>query len=322
MRILAFSIEVVLCEQTTVNKTIFFDTTSYESLLWTRFISAVPVPETRNKKCSFFRRIIVALALERLVAVRFALWSRFLCTVTNARRIIVGIFLLAFVAQFHQLLFKTLDCSLSKSSNLSSSCRCKTKPTLAFYDVVLTIYVWRLLLMTVLPLVIIVTSNILIMKQLSQSTTLNDYQNRNNDSRRRVFVLYKISRMLVLVSSTYLFLYAPGSFLDLFKFVFTYLTKKIEPRISQRISLFENIFDLLTNLNYGINFYLYIISGKHIRKEFLSRPPFFRRFKSNAESERFFHSSYLNSPIVRTARKANLHQISVPLAQRSTGSSI
>jgi len=35
------------------------------------------------------------------------------------------------------------------------------------------------------------------------------------------------------------------------------------------IQITHEIFDLLTNFNYAINFYLYIISGKHIRKELM-----------------------------------------------------
>ncbi len=67
----------------------------------------------RNKIYCF--RIIVALAVERLVAIKFPLWSKNICTVVNARRIIIMILLFTMSIQSYHLIIKGLDCYTSSS---------------------------------------------------------------------------------------------------------------------------------------------------------------------------------------------------------------
>jgi hypothetical protein len=237
----------------------------------------------------------VALAIERLVAIKFPLWSKYICSVTNARRIIFYIVLFTMLIQSYQLFIKGLDCSSSSLKKSTQNCRCKTLRHYAKFDILFTIYIWRLILMTLIPITIIITVNILIMNKLFNEKSLIDHSNTSDHGRHKIILLYKISRMLVIVSSIYLLLHVPGSSLEIIKFMFIHAFKLCNMKWQYYIYIAQDIFDLLTNLNYGINFYLYIISGRHIRREILRRHSLFRlsiwKYKKNSQRSSCFSSS-------------------------------
>jgi hypothetical protein len=229
------------------------------------------------------------------------------------------------IIQSYHFIVKGLDCSPSASSIKYSNqdCRCKTLRDYGKIDVYLTIYFWRLILMTLLPLTIIITVNILIMNKLFSANSLVDHTNASDNARRKTILLYKISRMLVLLSSIYLLLHVPGSSLEIVKFMLISVFKICNIRWQYYIYITHDIFDLLTNFNYGINFYLYIISGKHIRNELV------RTFKhasfpsaTNGQNGRFHRSSYFMSSYVHVSKNNQPHCSNVQLARRPTGSSL
>ncbi|CAF0993856.1 unnamed protein product, partial [Didymodactylos carnosus] len=272
--------------------------------------------------------IIVALAIERLVAIKFPLWSKHICSVVNARRIIFIVLIFSMTIQSYHTIVKGLDCGPTSSSSSATStsvssfkpnitttlldlslttattitstvtsgttCRCKTLPAYAKIDIVMTIYVWRLVLMLLVPSSIIISVNILIMNQLYSESSLVDHKTRTNQ-RKKLILLYKISKMLVIVSSVYLVLHVPGSLLEVLKFIFVHALQICNSKLRYYIYITHDIFDLLTNFNYGINFYLYIISGKHIRLELLRAIDISKRNRANhRQRSSFFSSSYIH----------------------------
>lgn len=265
----------------------------------------------------------MALAIERLVAVKFPLWSKHICSVVNARRILLFVFCFALISQSYHLFMKGCDPLPSSSSN--STCRCKTLPNYASIDTYLTIYLWRLNLMTLLPLTVIITVNTLILSKLFNENSLVDQRNVSDNARRKTLLLYKISRMLVIVSTVYLLLHVPGSSLDIIKFIYASILGVCNMQWYYYIKLTDQIFDLLTNVNYGINFYLYVISGKHIRNELLRA---FRRFSDRSSWKNphghFQRSSYMMSSYVHISTKSPqlVHHSVVPLSKRPTGTSM
>lgn len=273
-------------------------------------------------RCLFFR-IIVALAVERLVAIKFPLWSKNICTVVNARRIICLILLFTMVIQSYHFIIKGLDCSPSHSS--IKTCRCKTirHHTYLKLDLILTVYVWRLVLMTLLPLTIIITVNILIMNKLFHEGSLVDHKNISCNAHRKMKLVYKISRMLVIVTSIYLLLHVPGSSLDIIKFMYISVFNICNFKWQYYLHISHDIFDLLTNFNYGINFYLYIISGKHIRNELIRT---FKhasiRSKSSVDNQKYRQSSYLMSSYTHLARNRPRRSLCTIDERRGTNSSI
>ena len=250
----------------------------------------------------FLHRIVVALAIERLVAIKFPLWAKHICSVNNARRIIFFILLFTMFIQSYQLIIKGLDCS-SSSTLLESTldCRCKTLRAYATFDIFYTIYLWRLILMTILPLTSIITVNILIVNKLFNEKSLIDHSNTANHARHKIILLYKVSRMLVIVSSIYLLLHVPGSSLEIIKFMLIHTLKICNLKWQYYIYNAQDIFDLLTNFNYGINFYLYIISGKHFRREFM-RSRLFTCCSSCKKRSHFRRSSCLTSSAIHSSK--------------------
>jgi len=228
------------------------------------------------------------------------------------------------IIQSYHFLVRGLDCSSSSSIKISKqNCRCKTLREYAKLEIILTVYFWRLILMTLLPLTIIITVNILIMSKLFNENSLVDHTNVSDNSRRKTLLLYRISRMLVILSSIYLLLHVPGSILDIIKFVFVNAIRICNTKWQYYISITHDIFDLLTNFNYGINFYLYIISGKHIRKEliytFKHRP--FRSVK-NERNGKYQRSSYFLSSYINVSKNNQTHYSNAHLARMPSGSSL
>ncbi|CAF3879752.1 unnamed protein product [Rotaria sordida] len=265
--------------------------------------------------------VIVALAVERLVAIRFPLWSKHICNVINARRILFLILLFTMIIQSYHFIVKGLDCSSSSITLSKQNCRCKTLPGYAKIDIFLTIYFWRLILMTLLPLTIIITANILIMNKLFNEHSLIDHTNASANSRHKTILLFKISRMLVILSSIYLLLHVPGSTLEIMKFMFVNVFRICNAKWEYYIFITHDIFDLLTNFNYGINFYLYIISGKHIRNE-LIRIFKHRSFRSiNEKSGKFQRSSNFISSHGHIPKVNPSHCTNARLSRRRTDSS-
>lgn len=242
---------------------------------------------------SFFR-IVVALAIERLVAIKYPLWSKYICSVTNARRIIIWLLILTMLVQSYQLIIKGLDCSSSKST-ATKGCRCKTQNTYGPIDIIFTMYIWRLILMTFVPITIIISVNVIIMSQLFNKNNFLDYAKKAHQSKDRILLLYKISRTLIIVSSIYLLLHIPGSTLEIIKCILIQLLQMCNMKWQYYIHLTEEIFDLLTNFNYGINFYLYIISGKDIRRELIRHRSLFplssKKKHEKSSSSNCFQSS-------------------------------
>ncbi|CAF4336468.1 unnamed protein product [Rotaria socialis] len=265
--------------------------------------------------------IVVALAIERVIAIKFPLWSKTICTVVNARRIILIILLFTMFIQSYHLIIKGLDCSPSVSS--TRVCRCKTirHHTYLKLDIIFTVYVWRLFLMTLLPSAMIITANILIMNKLFHEGSLLDHTNVIDNAQHKMKVLYKISRMLVIVTSIYLLLHVPGSSLDIIKYMYISVFKMCNVKWKYYIYMSHEIFDLLTNFNYGINFYLYIISGKHIRNELVravKHSPL--RSKSSVENYNYRRSSCFMSSSVLSSRNHQARYSNVPLSEWRNGS--
>ena len=213
---------------------------------------------------------------------------------TNARRILASILLFTMVVNSYHFVTKDLESSTSTGDRLNSRMRCKTTRRFATHDTILTIYVWRLLLMTLLPLTVIITVNILIMSKLFNENSFLDHNNTTENARRKVLLLYRISRMLVIVSSIYLLLHVPGSSLEIIKFLSVPALRICNTVWQYYVAIAEHMFDLLTNFNYAINFYLYIISGKHIRREFM-RTNSLRRVSSRKKRARLTSSTHSTS---------------------------
>ena len=236
------------------------------------------------------------MAIERVIAVRFPLWSKYICNVINARRILLLILLFTMTIQSYHFIVKGFDCSSTWITLSKQNCRCKTLPGYAKVDIFLTIYLWRLILMTLLPLTIIITANVFIMNKLFSENTLTDHAHSSHNAPRKTILLFKISRMLVLVSSIYLLLHVPGSTFEIMKFMFVNVFRICNAKWEYHISITHDIFDLLTNVNYGINFYLYIISGKHIRNELIRTFKYASsRSTNNRQRGKFQRTSYFMS---------------------------
>jgi len=202
------------------------------------------------------------------------------------------------IIQFYHLITKGLDCTSSVLTLTSTqNCRCKTLLGYAKVDILLTIYLWRLVLMTLIPLIIIITVNVLIMSKLFKRNSLIDQTNTVHNTQRKIILRYKVSRMLVIVSSIYLLLHVPGSSLEIIKFLLVQVFKICDIKWQYYIHIGQDIFDLLTNFNYGINFYLYIVSSKHIRNELLRRNSSLRsssiKHKRRCTESKYFISSYI-----------------------------
>jgi len=161
------------------------------------------------------------------------------------------------------------------------------------------------------------------MHKLFNEGSLVDHTNRSCNAQRKMKLVYKISRMLVIVTSIYLLLHVPGSSLDIIKFIYISVFNICNVKWQYYLQISHDIFDLLTNFNYGINFYLYIISGKHIRNELI------RTFKhaslcseSSSENSKYRRSSYNMSSYLHLSRNKQGRHSNAPISRPVTDSSM
>lgn len=225
-----------------------------------------------------------------------------------------------FVHSYHWFT-KGLDCDDSKKSP-NSNCSCKSYRERNVIDVFVTVYIWRLLLMVILPVTIIITVNLLIMGKLFNKNSLADHNNATENCRQKMKLVYRISRMLLIVTSVYLFLHLPGSIHEIIKHL--YFTKETvcKTKFVYYMKLTYDIFDFMTNLNYGINFYLYIISGKHIRNELIRFCRSRLYFKGRVDNEEARRSSNFLSYYSHTSKQGCVRLSNVQSSRRPTGSSL
>lgn len=204
--------------------------------------------------------VLVALTVERFVAIWFPLKVRELCTKRNTLLVLAGM-LLFFTLANMQFLFTYEEVA---DSFLVWDCRPKPK-----YATFIQ-YVWYWIdgaLYAVLPIILIMVFNILIITAVRRSGQVQRaLTNGHGKPTETLNHQRQITAMLLTTSIIFVVLVLPNSIFFVAKEYWTW--RETSLGIAQYYLLLQIIF-LLSDLSHALNFYLYCLSGRKFRQKFL-----------------------------------------------------
>ncbi|XP_071098462.1 FMRFamide peptide receptor frpr-18-like [Haliotis cracherodii] len=201
--------------------------------------------------------LIVCMALERVVAVYFPLRKAFLCTQHGALIVILALaMLLTYTQVFRFFMVGKID----------DKCVALTDYLTVYTS--LHVYLYQFTLIFVLPVVIVLTCNVLVLHRIYRVKKLRrpeDYALPR--SRRNVAKTHKTTLMLVTISFVYVVTLFPSVVVSVIVHVAIATRYKGMRELFHTLYPFIDIFELCSDINYCSNFFIYILSGKVFRFE-------------------------------------------------------
>ena len=194
------------------------------------------------------------MTLDKLIAIKFPHKSAVLCTAKRAK-ILSAINFLA-IAIFY---LPNLDFSKSVGKG-----ECARYVKEGWY---VTAYSYlSIILIPVVPIKMLFVMNIIIIKAVWRSQRLrNENQTVQQEKNKNTEV--QLTIMLILVSSVFIILLLPFEMREIYYTIFS------KAETAKQYAIFIFVFDVtyeLYNANYGINFYLYFVSGTKFRRDLLA----------------------------------------------------
>nr|XP_012217234.1 PREDICTED: FMRFamide receptor-like [Linepithema humile] len=210
--------------------------------------------------------LIVAFTIERYIVTKYPLLRRSWCTVRRAKIVVITLMGLAILFNIFFIWTMTYTNELLKSNNIISYTLYKHQNldiqiSAAFKRMIMT----SIIIFT-LPALVIVICNTLIGYHIYQQNRVRKMLIAASDSSNKktqissVKMQYKITRMLILVSSIFVMVKLPRHY---FSFIFRYITE------SSNVIVMFTIFDLLDIAHNSINFVLYCATGQTFRRELI-----------------------------------------------------
>lgn len=206
--------------------------------------------------------ILAVLAIDRLLAVKFPVWTKSKCSSYHAVIIGVSVSVAVFLINIHVLLYlnKTEERIVSNVTNRTVLWDITCWPTSEFN--IFWFQLWPiivLLLFCFAPGICLITCGFLLIKELSLS-------NNNRQSFRRVRNLSgrSITKMLITICLFFLVISTPVS---VYLIVNPYIFDNHLPLDMARRMLTWAVVDLLLYCNNAFNFVLYCVSGSLFRRE-------------------------------------------------------
>ncbi len=191
---------------------------------------------------------IVLMTLDKVIAVQVPHKSKTLCTVKRAKILSVVNLLISAVFNLPFLFV---------SEQLDNAQSCIRLGKKGWY---VTAYSFLYLVVNpMIPFVLLFLMNVVIIKTVWKSA---GFRNGQTDSAN-----YQITVMLVLVSITFIFLLLPFQIGSLYESI---VQRPKTPKAHATYMLIFYVTFHVANLNYGVNFFLYLLSGSRFRKDFVS----------------------------------------------------
>lgn len=246
--------------------------------------------------------ILVAMTLERFIAIWFPFQVKKLCTKKNALFIIVAL-LVFFILSNVQFLFTFEEV---KDPFMSWDCR----PKAEYREFVQFVWYWiDGALYAILPIILITILNSLIIYSVRKSSRAQLHlTNRIQKINEKFSQQRQITMMLLTTSIMFLLLVMPNC---IFFIAREYWTWKETPLgISQYYLVYQIVF-LLSDLNHAVNFYLYCLSGRKFRQKFVEL--LCCRRKQSRRSPASYVSSIDVPRVAVSSSATNIATVSSPL---------
>ncbi|XP_025078359.1 opsin, ultraviolet-sensitive-like isoform X2 [Pomacea canaliculata] len=209
--------------------------------------------------CLMSSWLVVAMALERVLVVYVPFRKNVWCTQRGAVAIIISLFVIFSYSQVFRFVMVT-----------KTEGQCEGhRDYLAAY-LVLHVYVYQLCLAYTLPIIIVFAANISVLRKICQ-VERTFRQDENSASTRLTHASSgrsKTTRMLLTICFVYVLTLLPGSTLSIVMIVAYQL---FDLATSQQLLVaavpWYNVLIVVSDLNYALNFYIYVLSGKKFRLE-------------------------------------------------------
>ena len=197
---------------------------------------------------------IVLMILDKVIAIKLPHKSGVLCTAKRAK-------ILSIINFFTIVIFYLPNLDFSRSVGKGQCARYVKK---GWY---VTVYSYiSLIVAPVVPVTVLFAMNIIIIKAVWKSQRMrNENQTVQQDKNKSTEV--QLTIMLILVSSLFVILLLPFEIREVY---YSMVNKAETPK---QYAIFTFVFDItyeLYNANFGINFYLYFISGTKFRRDLLN----------------------------------------------------
>ncbi len=190
---------------------------------------------------------IVLMTLDKVIAVKLPHRAKSICTAKRAK-------LLSIINLILSVIFNLPILNLTEQSGNTRFCIRFAKK--GWY---VTVYSFiHIVVNPMIPFALLFMMNIIIIKTVWQSARLRRSQQENS-------VNTQITLMLILVSVMFILLLLPMEVGSLHQRI---AERPNTPKADATFILIFNITFHVANINYGINFFLYLLSGSKFRKDF------------------------------------------------------
>ena len=200
--------------------------------------------------------LVLCITLERFVAVFFPFKKVTLCKPRRALTVILSLFAFMSYSQIFRLIV------IEKTGPVCSSAKKYLKIYIAMH-----IYLYQLVLLFSLPAVIILVCNMMILCKIMKLR--RDVLKQGSQHAIRIYAKrHKTTCMLLVVSFCYMVTIFPLLLIS----IIVHIVGSIYSR-SQFMSLYFRLnkvlpfFEFLSECNYGVNFFIYVLSGQSFRYE-------------------------------------------------------
>ena len=201
--------------------------------------------------------VVLCMSVERFVAVNFPFKKDLLCKPRNATTVILVVFAMLSYSQIFRLII------IEKSD---ADAVCIAPAHYLHIYVIMHVYMYQLALQFSLPSLLTLVCNMSILWKIWRLRLMVAKHGTQHSARARAN-RHKTTCMLLLVSFTYIFTLLPLVLLS----VVMHIAVRTDPPLARRIYSDAGnarlLLELVAEVNYGVNFYIYALSGSRFRSE-------------------------------------------------------
>ena len=226
--------------------------------------------------------LVLCMTMERFIAVNFPFKKETYCRPRSAVTVILVVFAIMSYSQIFRLIV---------IEKFKGQCTAPEK-YLHIYTV-MHIYLYQVGFQFLIPALLILFFNMSILykiRKLRNEVTRHGHTHQGHNNYNRAHSKrHKTTLMLLVVSFTYLVTLLPLVLISLILHIAFSLDKATAVYLFVKLSDLGRLFELFSEVNYGINFYIYVMSGAQFRYELrymCSRPYSF--ISSPAYTEKVF----------------------------------
>ena len=201
--------------------------------------------------------IVLCMTMERFIAVNYPFKKEFFCKPRNAVTIILVVFAFISYSQIFRLIVIEKD---------SKGLACKASSGYTQIYVAMHIYLYQLVLLFFFPALLILICNLSVLYKIRQMR-LSVAKQGDAHSRHAYAKRSKTTFMLLAISFTYVLTLFPAVFVSLLMHILVYTDPNLARVLFYKLDNIKHLLEFISEMNYAVNFYIYVMSGAQFRYE-------------------------------------------------------